>query len=166
MLATHSIAVLEVPVIAGWREPRCLAERGGERAGLAESDRQSDVGHGELRLGQEHLGLLDTSAIVISVRRHSKGLLERAAEIVRAQTNETRERGEWYLLGKMFLDIRGGDPLLPAREAAPHRSFHRTDPGVETHELVCQDETESLDIESIVGAGTLDPLTQLDRRIP
>ena len=66
----------------------------------------------------------------------------------------------------MFLDIRGDDPLLPAREAAPHRSFDRTDPGIETHELVRQDDTKGLEIEPIVGAGALDLLAQLDCRVP
>ena len=86
--------------------------------------------------------------------------------MMRAVANEPRKSGERYPLGKMFLDIRGDDPLLPAREAAPHRSFHRTNPGVETHKFVCQDETQGLDIESIVGAGAVALLAQLDRRIP
>ena len=52
----------------------------------------------------------------------------------------------------MFLDIGGDDPLLPAREAAPHRSFDRTDPGIEAHELVRQDDTKGFEIEPIVGS--------------
>src|SRR3982074_66146 len=156
----------QAAVIRGRGLPGRLAECGGERTGLAESDRQSDIGHRELRLGPERLGVLDASAIVISMRRHPQRLLERPAEIVRAQPNETRERGERYLLREMFLDIGGDDPLLPAREAAPHRSFDWTDPGVETHEFVRQDDTKGFEIESIVGAGTLDLLPQLDRRIP
>ena len=153
-------------MIPGRRLPGRFAERGRERTRLAKPDRQSDLGHRELRLGQERLGVLDASAVVISVRRHPEGLLKRAAEIIRTQTNETRERGERYLFGEMFLDIGGDDPLLPAGEAAPHRSFNRTDPGIEAHELVRQDDTMGLEIESIVGAGTLDLLAQLDRRIP
>src|SRR4029077_2830472 len=93
-------------------------------------------------------------------------LLERPAEIIRTQANETRKRGERYLLGEMFLDIRGHDPLLPARKAAPHRSFDRTDPGIEADELMRQDDTKGLEIKPIVGGGALNLLAQLDRSIP
>src|SRR3954471_24348606 len=156
----------QAALISGWRLPGRLAERGGERAGLAESDRQADIGYRQLRLGQERLGLLDASAVVIPVGRHPQRLLERPAEIIGTQANETRKRGERYLLGEMFLDIRGHDPLLPARKAAPHRSFDRTDPGIEADELMRQDDTKGLEIKPVVGGGALDLLAQLDRRIP
>ena len=62
----------EAAVIGGRRLPRRFAECGSERTGFAESDRQSDFGHRELRLRQKCLRLLDAPAVVISVRRHAE----------------------------------------------------------------------------------------------
>src|SRR5262245_49214854 len=72
----------EASVIRRRGQPGRLAKRRRERAGLAEADRQSDIGHRWLWLGQQHLGPLDPAIVVISVRRQSEGLLERPTEVV------------------------------------------------------------------------------------
>jgi hypothetical protein len=55
---------------------------------------------------------------MISVRRHSEGLLERPAEMVRAQSRQFGEGRERDVVGDVLLD-KGGHPLLlPARKTA------------------------------------------------
>src|SRR6266850_7226091 len=110
----------EASVITGRRESRRFPKGCGERACLAEANRQSDIGHRGRGLRQQRLGALHTTAGVKSMRRDAEGLLEGPAEIVRAQANQLGERGERYLLGEMLLDIGGDDTLLPRREPAPN----------------------------------------------
>jgi hypothetical protein len=57
-------------------------------------------------------------------------LLEGSAEIVRTGADQPGERCERYLLGEMFLDVGGGDALLPGREATLRRSFDALRPGI------------------------------------
>ena len=71
----------EAAVICGRRQPGRPAKRRGERACLAEAQRQSDIGHRWRRLGQQHLGVLDAALVVIAMRRHAEGLLERPAKV-------------------------------------------------------------------------------------
>jgi hypothetical protein len=102
---------------------------------------------------------------VISARRQAEGLLERPTEIVRAQTDQLGKPGERYLLAKVLIDIGGDDALLPSRETPSHRSFPAPNPGIEPHQLVRQDDAESLKIGSAGRGRTLDQPRQLERRL-
>src|ERR1700730_4437173 len=64
------------------------------------------------------LGRFDSAARMISARRHSEGLLERPAEMERAQSRQFGEGREWNFVGDVLLDIGGHPLLLPARKAA------------------------------------------------
>src|SRR3954447_4419297 len=55
---------------------------------------------------------------MISARRHSEGLLERPAEMERAQSRQSGEGRERDVVGDVLLDIGGHPLLLPARKAA------------------------------------------------
>src|SRR5262249_13814202 len=80
-------------------------------------------------------GVLDATSVVIAVGRHAERPLEGPAEMIRAQPNAVRERGERYLLCDMFFDVRGDDPLLPGGETAARRRFDaaRTSVAAEQH---------------------------------
>jgi hypothetical protein len=153
-------------VIRGRSEAGRLVKGGGERAGPAKPDRQSNLGNREFGLGQKYLGLLHAPAAVISARRQAEGLLERPTEIVRAQTYQLGKPGERYLLGKVLIDIGGDDALLPSRETPSHRSFLAPNPGIQPRHLVRQDDAESLKIGSAGRGRTLDQPRQLERRLP
>src|ERR1700736_3263343 len=101
------------------------------------------------------------------MRRHAEGLLERPAEIIGTQTNESREGLERDLLGEVLLDKGVDDPLLPAGETAARGS--RFDPAsarIDAHQLVRQHDTKSFEIGPIVRARALEQLHQLERSIP
>src|SRR6476659_3061622 len=155
----------EVSPIRGRREARRLAECGGERACLAEADRQSDLGHRGCGFRQQYLGVLDASAAVISMRRHSERLLEGTAEIVRAQADELREGRQRYLLGKMFLDVGGDRALLPSGKSATGGSLDAWSPGIETPKLMREDGAEGFAVAPVVGPA-VDQCRQLERRFP
>src|ERR1700719_2818072 len=103
---------------------------------------------------------------MVAMRWYAEGLLERPTEIVRAQADQLRERGERYRFVKVVLDIGDDGPLLPSGESAADLRFHERRPGMEAHQLMRQYDTESFDIEPIVRAGGFDQCRQLERRIP
>src|SRR6516164_1724154 len=85
--------------------------------------------------------------------------------MIRAQPNAVREGDERYLLGDVFFDIRGHDPLLPGGETAARGRFDAARSGAAAHELVRQHSTECLAVMPIVTAA-LDQPAQLDRGVP
>src|SRR5262249_56575291 len=97
--------------------------------------------------------------------RHAERPLERPAEMIRAQPNEVRERGERYLRGDVFFDIRGHHPLLPAGETATRRRFDAAPASAAAPELMHQHDAEGLPIMPILTTA-LDQLAQFDRRFP
>src|SRR5712671_2723761 len=111
-------ALAEAALIAARRLSGDLAERGSERARLAEAEGEPDLGDRVPARGQHDLGLLDAASGVIAMRWHAERLLEGAAEIIGGEPGETGKRRERDLLEQMLLDIRGHDPLLPRGEPA------------------------------------------------
>src|SRR5258708_21255503 len=102
----------QAPAILG-RSATCgLAKGRCERAGCTKAEHQADFRHRVRRSRQQRLGMLDAAAAVIAVRWNAERLLESPTEIMRAQMNEPRQRRQRNLLGQVFLDILGGDPLL------------------------------------------------------
>src|SRR6476620_3216799 len=92
-------------VVSGRRRSGCLAKGYRERTRFAEADLQRDLGDRARGLRQQRLGVLDATSIVIAMGRHAERPLEGPAEMVRAEPNGARERGERYLLGDMFFDV-------------------------------------------------------------
>ncbi len=167
IVASSSLRALpEASVICGRRETGAPAERSAERAGLAETDRQPDIGDRGLRRGQQDLGVLDAPLVVIAMRRQAEGLLERTAEIVGAQPHETRQRRERNVVGEMLLDIARGNSLLPRREPAARRRLPARCVGAEAHDLMRQYDTECVEIRAIVGGCSFDETLQLERSAP
>src|SRR5260221_8765215 len=113
----------EAAAIRGRRRPSRLAKAGGERTGFAEADLQRDLGDRARGLRQQRLGILDAPRVVVAVGRHAERLLERSAEMIGAQANKLRQRGERYLSGDVFFDVSGHTALLPGSEAAARRRF-------------------------------------------
>src|SRR5262245_6392768 len=91
---------------------------------------------------------------------------ESAREMVRAQANERRQRGEGNVLGKMLLQIFRHALLLPSRQSAvndgirPHRAV------VDAHKLVQQHETERFGIGALGGLGAFHLGFELHRGLP
>src|SRR5262249_16316600 len=110
--------LFQAAVIVRWRYARHLSKRRAERACLAEADCQPDIGDRWRRVGEQHLGALDTAVGVISVRRDAERLFESPAEIPRAQVNKLGEHRERYSLGEVLLDVRADKPLLPTGKPA------------------------------------------------
>src|SRR5258706_10650642 len=69
----------------------------------------------------QRLGVVDATSVEIAMVRHAERPLEGPAEMIRAQPNAVREGGKRYLLGDVFFDIGGHDPLLPGGETAARR---------------------------------------------
>src|SRR6516164_7865205 len=97
--------------------------------------------------------------------RHAERPLEGPAEMIRAQPNAVREGGKRYLLGDVFFDIRGHDPLLPGGETAARRRFDAAHAGAAAHELMRQHDAECLVVMPILTAA-LDQVAQFDRGFP
>src|SRR5262245_12209275 len=155
----------EASAISGRCRPGCLAKGCRERACFAEADRQRDFGDRARGPRQERLGVLDATSVVIAVGRHAERPLEGPAEMIRAQPNAVRERGERYLLCDMFFYVRGDDPLLPGGETAARRRFDAARTSVAADELVRQHDAERLAIMPILTAA-LDQPAQFDRGVP
>src|SRR5215472_15289210 len=96
---------------------------------------------------------------------HAERSLERPAEMIRAQPNEVRERGERYLLGDMFFDVAAHASLLPGGETAARRRFDAAHAGAAAHKLVRQHDAECLAVMPIFTA-VLDQPAQFDRGFP
>src|SRR5262249_60049654 len=143
--------------ISGRCRPGCLAKGCRERGCLAEADRQRDVGDRARGPRQERLGVFDATSVVIAVGRHAERPLEGPAEMIRAQPNAVRERGERYLLCDMFFYVRGDDPLLPGGETAARRRFDAARTSVAADELVRQHDAERLAIMPILTAALHQP---------
>src|SRR5215813_5993933 len=106
-------------MVAAWGKPGHLAKRGRERACLAKAQAQADIGDRECKSPQQNLGALNSAMRMIPVRRHAERLLERAAEMVRAQPHKASQSCKRYLLRQMVLYVRGHEPPLPSREPSP-----------------------------------------------
>ena len=100
------------------------------------------------------------------MRRPTEGLLEGPTEIVGAEADQLRERGERYRLGKVLLDIGDDGPLLPGGESATDLWFQARHPGIEPHQLMGQYDAESFEVWPMVRAGAFDQGRQLERRVP
>lgn len=88
------------------REGACLLEPGFE----------GDLGDGHSRGHQHRLGTFDTTDFVVPMRRNPEGLLEGSAEMIAAKAGKLGQRVKWDIVGEMFFNIGGNDPLLPGRE--------------------------------------------------
>src|ERR1700751_3687581 len=98
---------------------------------------------------------------MVAVRRYPERLLEGSAEIVRAETDQLRERSERDLLDEMFLDVCNDRAPLPGRGAALLDILQAGHAGVETSELVRQDAAECFEVGAATGRATLDQALQL-----
>src|SRR5262249_2937055 len=128
----------EASAIRGRCRAGCLAKGRRERTRFAEADRQRDLGDRARGPRQERLGVVDATSVVIAVGRHAERPLEGPAEMIRAQPNTVREGSERYLLGDVFFDVRGHDPLLPGGETAARRRFDAARSSAAAHELMRQ----------------------------
>src|SRR5262245_17996819 len=133
------------------RDAGVAAERGGERAGLAEADRQADLGDRGVDR-EQRLRPLDAPAGHVEQRRQAKTLLEGAREMERAEPRELGELRQQHGLGEVRLDIVGNARLLPRRQSAAHIAVL---PGlaallrravVEPQQLVRQQDAERLGV--------------------
>src|SRR6516162_8468903 len=155
----------EASAIRGRCRAGCLAKSRRERTRFAEADRQRNLGDRACWPRQQRLGVVDATSVVIAVGRHAERPLEGPAEMVRAQPNTVREGSERYLLGDVFFDIRGHDPLLPGGETAARRRFDAARSSAAAHELMRQHGAECLAVMPIVTAA-LDQPAQFDRGVP
>src|SRR5438128_1251190 len=103
---------------------------------------------------------------MIAMRRYAEGLLKCPTEIIRAQADQLRKRGERYRLGKVLLDIGNDRALLPGGESATDLRFQARHPGIEPHQLMRQYYAESFGIGPMLRAGVFDQGRQLERRVP
>src|SRR5580704_3404490 len=127
----------QASAIVGGGSPCCLPEGGSERVRAAKPYRQADVCHRDGTSCQQQLGLLHATVGLIPVRRHSKRLLECAAEVVRAaETHELRQRGKRYTFVEMFFNVCKGNPLLPRSQATLDSSLNTRHPAIETQKLM------------------------------
>src|SRR5260370_7432645 len=97
--------------------------------------------------------------------RHAERPLEGPAEMIRAEPNGARERGERYLLGDMFFDVVATGPLLPGGETAERRRFDAAQAGAAAQKLMRQHDAECLAVMPIFTAA-LDQPAQFDRGFP
>src|ERR1700692_789474 len=118
----------KAPAIGRRSQPGFPAKCSGERACLAESHGESDFGHRLSGLCQQALGALDTSTGMIAMRRPAKGLLERAAEMIRAQLRRDR-------LGEVFFDIGDHGPFLPGGKPTADLRLCGRLPGMKAYQL-------------------------------
>ncbi|CAH2397191.1 hypothetical protein MES5069_1690007 [Mesorhizobium escarrei] len=86
--------------------------------------------------------MLDSTADMISMRRHSKGQLEGAAKIIWAQPRKLRESGERYRFAQMRVDMRHYYPLLPSRKPASKLRLGTRSSVMETDQFMSQDDTQ------------------------
>src|SRR6478672_2384853 len=103
---------------------------------------------------------------MVAVRRYAEGLLEGAAEMVGAQTNEPSKSCEWYLLGEVILNVACDDALLPNREATAHGAFARCATTVESGQFMGEHTAKSLDIGATVGLWPRDAGPQKIAAVP
>jgi hypothetical protein len=144
---------------------RRFPERGGERVRTAEANRQTDFRYRTCAVCQQYLGVLNTTVGLVSMWRHSERLLEHPAEMIRAQTNELRQRANRYLLIEMFLDIGSGESLLPRCKATLELRLNTGHPTSETRDFVYEQSTETPEVDR-VSCRAIDERLQLERSVP
>src|SRR5262245_17949720 len=149
------------PVVAARRNPGGSPECGREGARLAETQPQADIRNRECVRRQQGFRLLDAPVRVVSMRGHTKGLLERAAEVVCAQLRHVRQGVERYVLGQMLLDVRGDEPSLPGRQPSFDRSVAAAAATVQPHQLVHEHYTERFEVTQALGLAALKETRQL-----
>src|SRR5450631_2355987 len=115
---------------------------------------------------QHHLRPLDAPVGMVAMRRNAERLLERPAKVKGAQSSPPRQRGKRNLLGKMFLDIGGHDPLLPGGQATPYGRVSARRSAIEANEFVNQNDAKSFDIEPARACRCLERLSELCCRAP
>src|SRR5438309_885009 len=155
----------EPAAVRGRRRSGRLAKARGERTRFAEAHLQGDLGDRGRGLRQERPGVLDAASVVIAMGRHAERLLEGSAEMIRAQANEARQRGERYLFGDVFFNVSGYSALLPGSETAARRRFGATRAAIAVHEVMGQHDAERLAI-MLVLTTAFDQLAQFDRGLP
>src|SRR5262249_60214790 len=154
----------EAAAVRGRRRPGRLAKACGERTRFAESDLERDLGDRGRGLRQQRPGVLDAASVVIAMGRHAERLLEGSAEMIGAQANELRQRGERYLFRHALFNVSGHGALLPGSETAARRRFGATRADVAVNEGMGQHDAERLPImlvltTSFVQLGQVDPRT-------
>src|SRR5258707_7494433 len=102
---------------------------------------------------------------MIAMARHAERPLEGSVEMIRAEPNGARERGERYLLGDMFFDVVANGPLLPGGETAARRRFRAAHGSAAAHNLMRQHDAEGPAGMPIFTAA-LDQPAQFDRGFP
>src|SRR3954451_16921947 len=110
----HAIRLCKASMISCRSQPCQLSKCRRERARFAETELQSNFGHGMLTLGEQGLWALDAPAAVIAVRRNSEGLFEASAKICRTEPDQPGKFCERNRLGHVLVNISGDDPLLPS----------------------------------------------------
>ena len=85
--------------------------------------------------------------------------------MIRAQTNELRQRANRYPLIEMFLDIGSDESLLPRCKATLDLRLNAGHPASETHDFMYEQSTETFEVDR-VSCGALDERLQLERGVP
>src|SRR5438270_594281 len=93
-------------------------------------------------------------------------MLERAAEMVRAQPRQIGKRRERNVIGDMLLDIGGQSLLLPARKAATADRSAECGVTVDANELMPQHNAERFGVLPGHRARVLDQRLQLESSLP
>src|SRR5262249_39615522 len=117
---------------------------------FAETDVKSDFRHRQFALRQQALGAFDAPAGKISMWRHADGLLKGAGKMERAELRQLGQRGQGDVLGEVFVDVLHQLLLLPVGEPTANARYKRRDTLVHAHELVCQCDSERLDIGTLI----------------
>src|SRR5712691_10232479 len=103
---------------------------------------------------------------MISVWRHSEGLLERPAKMVRAQSRQFGEGRERDVVGDMLLDIGGHPLLLPARKAAATGTPAECSVTIDTNEFMRQRDAKHFAILPGHRVRVLNQRLQLESGLP
>ena len=109
--------------------------------------------------------VLNATFGLVPMRRHSKRLLEHPAEMIRAKTNELRQRANRYQLTEMFLNVGGDESLLPLCKATLELRLNAGHPASETHDLMHEQTTETLEVDRI-SCRAIDERLQLEGGVP
>src|SRR5262245_48202573 len=141
----------ELTAIGAWREAGQPAKCRRERARLAESHGDPDLGHRHCRFCKQHLAAFYSPLDVIAMRWDAERLLEGAGEVIGAQPRQARQGRQRNVLIEVFLDMGRDHALLPAGKPAAHRRTARLVAATEAPKLVHQNAAKSLEVGLILG---------------
>src|SRR4029079_9074655 len=103
---------------------------------------------------------------MVPVRGHAEGLLERAAEVARAQADEASQSCQGYVLGQVVLDEGGNEAPLPSRQPSPGQRPAEIGTTAQPEQFVHEHCAESLKVRQTLSTGARDQAHQLVHRAP